>query len=160
MEIVLVLLAFVLLILGLLGAVIPVLPGPPLSFIGLLLLQKSGFGSFHPVFLWIWGVIAVAVTVMDYLLPSLLTKKFGGSRAASIGSFLGLLAGIFIYQPWGIIFGPILGAFIGEIIHNRAANKGKAFKAALGAFLAFVVGMGAKLVTGALMLFYAIRALL
>ena len=159
MEILLVILAFAFLAAGILGAVLPVLPGPPLSFIGLLILQWSGYGGFSPVFLWVWAVIAVAVTVMDNFLPSLMAKWFGGSRAAVIGSFLGLLAGIFFFPPWGIIFGSFLGAFAGELFHNRTDGI-KAFKVALGAFLAFIVGSGAKLIAGSLMLFYAIKAFL
>jgi uncharacterized protein YqgC (DUF456 family) len=168
MKIALVILSFVLHLAGLLGTVIPVLPGPPLSFIALLVMQWSGYGGFSPAFLWLWGGITVAVVVMDYFLPSLMTKQFGGSRAAAIGSFVGLLAGMFIFPPWGIIIGSFFGAFIGELIHDRAnaakdgaANSGgaKAFKVAVGSFLAFIVGSGAKLIACSMMLFYAIKAL-
>jgi len=159
MGMVLVVLAFLLLIAGLLGAVLPVIPGPPLSFIGLLLMQWSGYGKFTALFLWVWAGITVVVTVMDYVLPTLMTKQFGGSRAASIGSILGLVAGIFLFPPFGMIVGPFLGAFIGELVHNRS-NSGKAFKVALGAFLAFIVGTGAKLIVSSIMLYYAVRALL
>lgn len=159
MEIILLVLGFILLITGLLGAVIPILPGPPLSFAGLLLIHFSGFAVFSPVFLLLWAGITIAVTVMDYILPAILTKKFGGSRAAAIGSVIGLLAGIIFFPPWGIIFGSFLGAFAGEFIHN-SSDGGKAFKAALGAFLAFLVGSGIKLVVSSIMLFYAVRTLL
>jgi uncharacterized protein YqgC (DUF456 family) len=159
MEIVLVILAFLLLVTGLLGAVLPVLPGPPLSYIGLLLLQWSGYPGFSPAFLWIWAGIAAVVTIMDYFLPALMTKQFGGSRAASIGSFLGLLVGIFFFPPLGMIFGPFLGAFAGELIHSNA-DGAKAFIAALGAFFAFIVGSGAKLIASSIMLYYAVVAML
>jgi uncharacterized protein YqgC (DUF456 family) len=158
MEIVLVILAFVLLIAGILGAFLPMLPGPPLSFIGLLLMKWSGYGGFSSAFLWVWAGITVAVTIMDYFLPSLMAKRFGGSRAAAIGSFLGLLVGIFLFPPWGMIIGPFLGAFAGELIHNRT-NSGKALKVAFGAFLAFIVGTGAKLIARSVMLFYAIKTM-
>jgi uncharacterized protein YqgC (DUF456 family) len=166
MKIALVILSFVLHLAGLLGVVIPVLPGPPLSFIALLVMQWSGYGGFSPAFLGLWVGITVTVTVMDYFLPSLMTKKFGGSRAAVIGSFVGLLAGIFIFPPWGIIIGPFLGALIGELIHERASGGGasggstKALKVALGSFLAFIVGAWAKLIACSMMLFYAIKALI
>ena len=158
MEIVLLIIAFILLAAGILGAIIPVIPGPPLSFIGLLLMQWSGYGGFSTVFIWVWAGICAAVTIMDYFLPALMTKRFGGSRAASIGSFIGLLAGIFIFPPWGIIAGPFLGALAGELIHNHK-NGGKAIKVAFGALLAFIVGSGAKLIASSLMLFYAVRAI-
>ena len=159
MEIVLLIIAFILLILGLLGAVVPVLPGPPLSFFGLLVLQWSGYADFSPNFLWLWGGIAAAVTIMDYILPSFLARKFGGSRKAAIGSFLGLLAGMFFFPPLGIIIGPFLGALAGELIHNHTDSI-KALKVALGAFLAFIVGTGAKMIVSGIMLFYAIRAVM
>ena len=158
MEIVLVILAFVLIAAGILGVVLPMLPGPPLSYIGLLVLQWSGRGGFSPFFLCGWAIAAVVVTVMDYILPSLLSKRFGGSRAASIGSVLGLLAGIFFFPPWGMIIGPFFGALVGELLF-KGSNSAKAFKVAFGAFLAFIVGSGAKLVVCGMMLFYAIRAI-
>jgi uncharacterized protein YqgC (DUF456 family) len=158
MDSMLVILAFLLFIAGLLGAIIPVLPGPPLSFAGLLLLRWSGHPDFSPAFLWIWAGITAIVTVMDYFLPTLMTKQFGGSRAASIGSILGLLAGIFLFPPWGMVLGPFFGAFTGELIHNRI-NGAKAFKVALGAFFAFIVGSGAKLIVSSIMLYYAVKAM-
>ena len=151
--------AFLLLLAGLLGAIIPVLPGPPLSYFGLLLLQWSGFGAFSPVFLWVWAGITAAVTLIDYFLPVLMAKKFGASRAAAIGTFCGLIAGIFFFPPWGMIAGSFLGALFGELIHNRA-DRAKALKVAFGAFLAFVAGSGMKLIISGLMLFYAVRAVL
>ena len=159
MDFLLVIVAFILLGAGLLGAVIPVLPGPPLSYAGLLLMQWSGYGRFSVVFLVVWAGITLIVTVVDYFLPPLITKQFGGSRAASIGSILGLLAGIILIAPWGMIIGPFLGAYIGELIHN-GANGVKAFKVAFGAFFAFIIGSGARLIVSSLMLFYAVKAIL
>ena len=192
MNIFLVVLAFLFLLVGLIGSVVPALPGPPLSFIGLLLLQWSGYGNFSPAFLWVWGAITVAVTIIDNILPAWMTKKFGGSRAAVIGSVLGLIAGMFFFAPIGLLVGPFLGAFAGELINiriqakrnkinntevntndvesteignagiNNAVDKkagyAKALKAALGAFLAFIVGTGAKLIVGALMIYFAVKA--
>ena len=158
MELVLVILAFVLLVIGILGSVLPILPGPPLSYIGLLLMQWSGYGGFSTAFLVTWAGITVVVVAMDYLLPSLMTRKFGGSRTAAICAFLGLLVGLLFFPPWGMIAGQFLGAFAGELFHNRA-NGAKAFKVALGAFLAFIVGSGVKLIVSSTMLFYAIKAM-
>ena len=177
METVLIVVAFLLLVAGLLGSVLPVLPGPPLGFVGLLLLQWSGRGGFGPAFLWTWAAITVAVTVVDYFLPAWMTKRFGGSRLAVVGSVVGFVVGIVFFAPLGILLGPFLGALIGELIHGRiraGRNRGygmegespasgfegmmKALKVALGSFLAFILGTGAKLVAGLFMLFYAIRA--
>jgi len=171
MEIVLIVLAFLFLLAGLFGSIIPVLPGPPLSYIGLLLLQWSGYGSFSPVFLWVWAAITAAVTVMDYILPALVTKKFGGSRAAVFGSVLGLIVGIFFFPPLGLLIGPFLGALAGELINNRIKAKRdkingtesdsntNALIVALGTFLAFMLGTGAKLIIGSFMIYYAIKAI-
>ena len=157
-EILLVILAFLLLVAGLIGSFVPVLPGPPLSYIGLLLIQWSGYGDFSSAFLWLWAVITVVVTVADYFLPVIMTRKFGGSRYATIGSLLGLLAGIFLFPPVGLIIGPFLGALAGELIRNHT-DSAKAFKVALGAFLAFFFGAGAKLIISSIMIFYAIKAM-
>ena len=157
-EILLVILAFLLLLAGLAGSIVPILPGPPLSFIGLLLLQWSGYGCFSSAFMWLWAAITVVVTLADYFLPAFMTRKFGGSSAATTGSILGLLAGLFFFPPAGLIIGPFLGALIGELIHNRADSI-KAFKVALGAFFAFLFGTGAKLIISFVMLFYAVIAM-
>ena len=159
MGIFLVVLAFILLFIGILGAVVPVIPGPPLSYLGLLLLQWSGYAGFTSVFLWVWAGIALVITIMDNFLPSLLTKLFGGSKAAVIGSFVGLLAGIFLFPPIGMIAGPFFGALIGELIFSQSGGR-KALKAAFGAFLAFIVGSGAKMIASAVMLYYAVTAII
>jgi uncharacterized protein YqgC (DUF456 family) len=169
MEIALVVLAFLFLLIGLIGTVIPAIPGPPLSYIGLLLLQWSGYGGFSTTFLLFWAALTIAVTVMDYFLPALFTKKFGGSRIAVIGSVLGLIIGIVFFAPIGMIIGSFLGAFAGEMINQRFRRRTatldndtstiKALKVALGAFLAFISGTGAKLIICMLMIYYAIKAL-
>ena len=171
MEILLAVAAFLLLLVGLLGSVVPAIPGPPLGYVGLLLLQWSGYGGFGSAFLWLWAGITVVVTVMDNFLPAFMTKRFGGSRLAVIGSVLGLLAGMLFFAPIGILIGPFLGALAGELINGRIrrdeitesdAAEGKsgrkALKAALGAFLAFIVGTGAKLIIGSMMIYYAVKA--
>ena len=177
MEIVFTVAAFLLLLAGLVGSVVPAIPGPPLGYIGLLLLQWSGFGGFSSGFLWLWAGITIAVTVMDNILPAWMTERFGGSRMAVIGSVLGLIAGTIFFAPIGLLIGPFLGALAGELINSRVqAGRGevagagsdaaddndggnaKALKVALGAFLAFIVGTGAKLIIGSLMIYYAFKA--
>ena len=177
MEIILAVAAFLFLLVGLVGSVVPAIPGPPLAYIGLLLLQWSGYGGFSPAFLWLWAGITAAVTVMDNVLPAWMTKRFGGSRMAVIGSVLGLVAGTIFFAPVGLLVGPFLGALAGELISRRvqagrkeidstgsAATEGdsvggaKALKAAFGAFLAFILGTGAKLIIGSIMIYYALKA--
>jgi uncharacterized protein YqgC (DUF456 family) len=175
MEIILVILAFLFLLAGLIGSVVPAIPGPPLSYAGLLLLKWSGYAGFSITFLLVWAVITIAVTVMDNFLPAWLTKRFGGSRLAVIGSVLGLVAGMIFFAPIGLIIGPFLGALSGELINNRVkrnkvenidpetaavAPNNNALKVALGAFLAFILGTGAKLIIGSMMIYYAVKAML
>jgi len=171
MGIVLVVVAFLFLLAGLVGSVVPAIPGPPLGYVGLLLLQWSGRGNFSTFFLLLWAGITIAVTVMDNFLPAWMTKRFGGSRMAVIGSVLGIIAGMF-FVPIGLLVGPFLGALAGELINNSLkskkidstesaaadGNSGHALKVAFGAFLAFIVGTGAKLIIGAFMIYYAVRA--
>ena len=177
MDILLVILGFLALLAGFVGSIVPAVPGPPLSFVGLLLLQWSGRAGFTPTFLWVWAAVAVAVTVMDNLLPAWMTKRFGGSRMAVWGSVLGLVIGMIFFAPLGLLLGPFLGALAGESFHNYLQDKRnrangvdlgavdngaraiKTLKVALGAFLAFIVGTGAKLISCLLMIVQAIRAI-
>src|SRR4030042_938209 len=106
----------VMMIIGLLGGVLPVPPGPPRSFVGLLMLHFSKYAEFSFNFLLLFGSITVIVTVLDYVVPLWGTKKSGGSKAGIWGATIGLLIGIFVFPPLGIIIGPFLGAIIGETL--------------------------------------------
>lgn len=157
MDVVLAILACLCLLVGLIGCVVPALPGPPISYVGLLLLQWSGYGGFSTQFLVIFAVVVVVVTVLDFYLPAWMTKRYGGSRAAQVGSILGLVVGMLVIPPVGIILGPFLGALVGELIHDRT-DTAAAFKAAFGSFMAFMLGTGLKLIVCGLMIFYGVRA--
>lgn len=134
------------------------LAGPPLSWVGLLLVYISGRnGAADPLTLKaliIWGIVTAIVTVMDYVLPPWFTKVTGGHKAASTGAMIGLFIGLF--SPVGIILGSILGAFLGEFIFE---NKGvwASFKAGIGAFLGFITTTGTRLVAAGLMMFVIIK---
>lgn len=147
MDILLVALGLACMILGILGSFLPVLPGPPLSWIGLLLLY---FTKAVPMNYWILGVtmvVMVAITILDYVIPAKGTKHFGGSRYGIWGTNIGLVIGILAPIPFGFLIGPFVGAFIGEMIYN-SDHKG-ALKAATGSvvgllastFIKFVVCM-------------------
>jgi hypothetical protein len=143
----------ILILLGFLGAVLPVLPGPPLSFIALVLLQFTKAPPFSANFLIVMGLIMMAVTLLDYIVPVIGTKKFGGSRQGIRGSMIGLIAGVFVLPVLGIVMGPfgllgiILGPFIGAYIGERMAGKDSdaALKAAIGSFIGFLAGTFMKL---------------
>ncbi|WP_297450189.1 DUF456 domain-containing protein [uncultured Alistipes sp.] len=158
MSIVWIVLAFVCLLAGIAGCIVPVLPGPPLSYAALWLMKWSGTADFDGRFLLLWGIVTLAVTVADYLLPAWLSKRFGGSKYAATGSLVGLLAGMFFFPPLGPVAGAFLGALAGELLYD-SSDTGKAFKAACGAFVAFLLGTGLKLGASLAMGFYVVKAL-
>ena len=159
MDILLAILSGILIVFGLVGSIVPVLPGPPLSWVGILIIHLTKYENFSTTFLWVTAVIMVVITILDYYVPIWGTKKFGGTRKGVIGSTLGLLVGLFVFPPFGIIIGPFVGAFIGEMMANRDDTR-KALKSATGSFLGFVLGTGMKLAFGGVMFFYYISALI
>ena len=137
-------LAGVLLLVGLIGTVLPVLPGPPIAWAGLL---AAHFSSYSQIEIWILiatGIAAVFVTVIDNIFPSVMTKKAGGSKAATLGCTIGLIVSFFL-GPIFILIAPFAGAFIGEMIHDSSDAK-RALKAAFGAFKGFLLGTGLKII--------------
>jgi len=143
---------------GLLGCVLPVLPGPPLSYAGLLLLHFSKYAQFSPRFLVMFGAVTVIVTVLDYVVPLWGTKKFGGSKAGIWGATAGLVIGIFVLPPIGVIIGPFAGAVIGEAITGKKSSE--ALRAGFGSLMGFLMGVGIKLVASAVMSYHFIKALI
>lgn len=144
MDIFLLIVGFLIVLTGIIGSILPVLPGPFASWIGLLLLY---FTKAVPIDYTILGItlgVAILVSVIDYVLPVLGTKKFGGSNYGVNGSMIGLVFGIF-FGPLGIIAGPFVGAFIGELIKNPKDAK-KALNAAFGSFIGFLSSTLLKLV--------------
>jgi len=158
MDIVMVVMGGVLVFLGILGCFIPVLPGPPLGFGGLLLLHFSSLAQFSVTFLVIMGTIAILASILDYVVPILGAKRFGGSRLGVVGAVVGLLLGIIFFPPLGMIIGPFLGAIIGELINGDDLNK--AFKSGFGSFLGFVFGTGIKLAVSFVISDYYVERLL
>lgn len=144
----------ILMILGIIGCLVPVLPGPPFSFLGLILLHLSRFGQFSNTILIILGCVAVAVTILDYIVPVWGTRKFGGSKYGARGATVGLVVGIFL-GPAGIIIGPFVGAFVGEMIFKDDVKY--ALRAGFGSLLGFLAGVGLKLAASFVMTFYFIK---
>ena len=147
LSIILCVVAGLLLLLGFLGTFVPVLPGAPLAWAGLLAAYFSEFNDISLLWLIITAVIAVFVSIADNIFPVAMTKKFGGSKYATTGATIGLIIGFFT-GPWGIILGPFFGALvalIGEFINKEGRNEG-VLKAAFGAFMGFLLGTGLKMI--------------
>ena len=154
MEYLLLSLAIVLIIIGIIGCLVPVLPGPPLSYGGLLLLHFTQFAEFSDRLLIILAVVAGIVTILDYFVPIWGTKKFGGSKYGTRGATVGLILGLF-FGPFGIIIGPFLGAVIGEMLYKDDFKY--ALKAGFGSLLGFLTGVGLKLAASFAITFYFIK---
>ena len=147
-------------LLGIIGCVLPVIPGPPIGWLGMLVLYFWGKGtdaagnSMSTRLLIIWCIIMVVVTILDYIVPSYLTKVSGGSKYASRGALAGVLIGLF-FAPLGIIIGPMIGAFICEAAFS-GKKAGQSVVPALGAFAGFVCGTLLKLITCGFMMYYIV----
>lgn len=152
MDVVLLVLGFLLVIAGIIGSFLPVIPGPPTGWVGLLLLHMTDVVVTDWFFLAATFVVAMLVFMIDYLIPGWTSKKFGGSNYGIYGSTIGLIVGL-IFTPVGMFLGLFLGAFIGELIHDRA-DLIKAAKASLGAIIGFFFSTGIKLVVGLVFLVF------
>lgn len=151
MDILLIILGSLLMMVGIAGSILPILPGPPLCYAALLIQQARTEPPYATNFLVAWAVIAIGVTLLDYVIPMYGTKRFGGSKYGVWGCSIGLFVGIF-FGPIGIIFGPFMGAFLGEIVANNSSSN--AIRAALGSFLGFLLGTLLKFVACLVMAWY------
>ena len=141
---------------GIIGCFLPVIPGPPLSWLSLLLLYFFGNGEMSLQFLLIWLGVTILVTILDYTVPAHFTRLSGGSKAAGRGSLVGLLAGLIFFPPWGMIVGAFLGALAAEVLINRTAIA-DSVKPALGSFAGFLCGTFLKLIASGVMFWYMFR---
>ena len=142
MDIVLVILAAVFLFVGMLGCILPMLPGPPLAYAGMLLLHLTDRVQFTTGQLLVWLLIVVVTVVLDYVTPLLGSKYSGGSKWGERGCIIGTVVGLF-FAPWGIIIGPFVGAVVGELLGDKELSQ--ALKSGFGSFLGFLFGTVLKL---------------
>jgi uncharacterized protein YqgC (DUF456 family) len=156
MEWVWIILGIILIIVGISGSLLPLLPGPPIAYVGLLLQQLRDPNPFTSKFLLVWAGIVVLTLVLDYLIPIWGTKKFGGTKYGAWGCTIGFLLAFWM-GPWGVIIGPFLGAFAGEMIGGQDSRK--SFKAAVGSFVGFLLGSFFKVVACFMMLYYVIKSI-
>ena len=144
MDIILLIVGFILMLVGIVGSILPVIPGTPISWLGLIVLYLAPSIEFEWTFLIITGVVAIGIYIMDDIIPALGTKKFGGSKAGAWGTFIGLIVGILAPIPFGILIGPFVGALVGELAFNQTQGP-QAIKAAFGSFIGFLASTFMKL---------------
>jgi len=159
MAVVLIVFGGLLVIIGIVGCVVPVIPGPPVSYISLILVSWAyHWKAFTVPFLIVMGVITIIATILDFVLPVYLPKKYGGSKYGVWGSILGMLAGMIFFPPFGLIIGTFAGAIIGELIFNK--NKRVALKSGLGVFFGTFAAMMIKISVSGVIGFYFFRAVI
>ncbi len=141
MDIVLIILGIFCLVGGLAGCILPMLPGPPLAYAGMLLLHFTDQVQFTTTQLLVWLALVAVIQALDYFVPLLGTKYSGGSKWGTRGCLVGTIAGLF-FMPWGLIAGPFLGAFIGELLGGKETVQ--ALKSGFGSLLGFLFGTVVK----------------
>ena len=150
--------AGVMVIVGFIGCIIPIIPGAPISYAGLLLLHFTKYAEFSYTFLIIFLLLTILAGTADNILTVLGTKKFGGSKRAVWGAVLGLIAGLIFFPPFGIIIGPFLGALALELTTGKEFVK--ALKSSFGSFAGFMAGVLIKIIVSGFMVYYFIQAVL
>lgn len=150
--------AIIMAIIGIIGCIIPALPGPPLTYASLLILYllNNPKDEITGKFMIIWIIIVIAVSILDYVVQPYFTKITGGSKLAIRYSIAGMVAGMIFFPPFGIIAGSFIGALIAELFVNKKPLQ-NSLLAAFGAFLGFIFGTGLKLAASVTMLYYVIR---
>ena len=155
MEIALLILAFLCMLVGIIGCIIPGLPGTPIAYAGLWIAQITDRVDFSWQFLLVWGIITVIVSVLDYVVPAWGTKRYGGTKWGIWGSTIGVFVGLF-FGAVGVIVGPFAGAIIGELLGGKEVRE--ALKAGWGSFVGLLFGTILKLVCCGLMTTALIQA--
>jgi len=153
---VLIILAFLLMLLGIIGCIVPGLPGTPIAYAGLWVAQASERVEFSWQFLLIWGIVVVIISVLDYVVPAWGTKHYGGTKWGVLGSTIGVFIGL-IFGAVGVILGPLVGAVLGELIAGKELNQ--ALKAGWGSFVGILFGSIIKLIACGLMTVALIQAI-
>ena len=152
----LIVLGLILSVTGLIGCVLPVVPGPPLCFIALLVLSLArNWTPFSPTFLIIMGVLTALIFTLDYIIPILGAKRYGASAYGLWGSIIGLFIGLFFFPPFGLFLGTLIGAMAGELFAGKKGDD--ALRAGLGVFVGNIFAVGLKLSICGVMLFFYLK---
>ena len=156
MDIFLLVIAALLILVGIIGCIVPGLPGVPLAYAGLWVAQAAERIDFNWQMLLVWGIVTIIVSILDYIVPAWGTKQFGGTKYGVWGSTIGVFAGLF-FGALGVIIGPLVGAILGELIGGKEINE--ALKAGWGSFIGLLFGTIIKLVCCGLMAVALIQAI-
>lgn len=143
---------------GIAGCVLPILPGPVLIFLGLLVLAllKDFSSPLTPTLMIVMAILTVVVTIGDYMIPLWGAKKYGTSKWGIWGSVAGMAIGL-LFSPFGMLLGAVIGAVAVEWLVQK--EKGKAFKAGWGVIVGSLLGAVLKLGVSGMMTYYFIRGL-
>ena len=152
-----IILSFLLLIGGIVGCILPLLPGLPLAYGGLFLLHLTDKVDFSTPQLIGWLLVIIVLQILDYITPLLGSKYSGGSKFGNRGCVAGTILGLF-FMPWGIVLGPFLGAFFGELWGGNETRQ--ALKSGIGALLGFFFGTVLKCVATGYFIWQFAQALL
>lgn len=156
MDIVLLIIAFLLMLIGIIGCIVPGLPGTPVAYVGLLIAQATDKVDFSWQYLLVWGIVVVVISVLDYVVPAWGTKHYGGTRWGVWGSTAGVFVGLF-FGAAGVIFGPLVGAVLGELMAGKQLEE--ALRAGWGSFIGILFGTILKLISCGLMTVAIIQAI-
>ena len=156
METVIILIASLLLLIGVIGSIVPIIPGPPISFLAILLLHFFGGFKFDFIHLITIFFFVMLITIVDYWLQVYGVKRFGGGKKATNGTIIGLILGLFIFPPIGVFLGPFLGAFFGA----KLDGGGDPFKIAFGSLLGFLGGTILKIIISCFIIYFAVNTFL
>lgn len=157
MDIFLLIVAFLCMLIGIIGCIIPGLPGVPIAYLGLWIAQATDKIDFSWHFLLIWGIVTVVVSILDYIVPAWGTKHYGGTKYGVWGSTIGVFVGLF-FGAVGVILGPLVGAVLGEMISGK--EFGEALRAGWGSFIGILAGTVLKLICCGLMTTALIQAII
>jgi len=151
LEIIFLILALALMLIGLAGTIIPILPSVPLVYAGYAVYGlATGWRDYGLGIMAVLGAITLIIVLLDYLAGALGARKFGASRAGMWGSIIGAILGVIFLNIIGLILGTFIGALIGELIVGRTMHE--AVKSGWGAFLGFLAGSFVKIVTATAMI--------
>ncbi|MDR3297610.1 MAG: DUF456 domain-containing protein [Prevotellaceae bacterium] len=134
-----------LLLVGFIGCFVPIIPGPMIAYVAILLRHfAQNISPYTNTQVVALGVVMAVIFVLDFVVPGWVTRKLGGSKAAMRGSLIGMLVGIFL-TPIGMLLGMFLGALIGELMHDNR-RLGRAFGVACITFVGFLLTTGMKVI--------------